>query len=67
MLTANYEYFRSNRENLLLPIQILFFQFFIVFLESTLTFEYYKKKNEPPHSSSISEAIDSERLAYLNA
>ena len=31
-----------------------------------IKFKKKKKKNEP-HSSGISEAIDSERLAYLNA
>ena len=41
MLTANYEYSRSNRENLPLPIQM---QFFIAFLESTLNFEDFEKK-----------------------
>ena len=74
-LTANYEYSRSNRENLPLPIQMqlsekpkIFCQFFIAFLESTLNFEHFetKKKNES-HNSSISEVIDSERRAYLNA
>ena len=62
-MTTNYEYSRSNRENLPLPIQM---QFFIAFLESTLNFEDFEIKNEP-HSSSISEVIDSERRAYLNA
>ena len=41
-------------------------QFFTAFLESTLNFEHFEIKNEP-HSSSISEVIDSERRAYLNA
>ena len=40
--------------------------FFIAFLESTLNFEHFEKKNEP-HSSSISEVIDSQRRVYLNA
>ena len=69
MLTANYEYSRSNSENLPLPIEMqlsekskIFSKFFIGFLESTLNFE----KNEP-HSSIIPEVIDSERCAYLNA
>ena len=71
-MIANYEHSRSNRENLPLPIQVqlseklkTFSQFFIAFLESTLNFEHFEK-NEP-HSSSISEVIDSERRAYLNA
>ena len=71
-LTANYEYSRSNRENLPLPIQMqlsekpkTFSEFFIAFLESTLNFEHFEKKDEP-HRSSISEVIDPERHAYLN-
>ena len=43
-----------------------FSPFFIAFLESALNFEHFEKKNEP-HSSSISEVIDSQRRAYLNA
>ena len=43
-----------------------FCQFFKVFLGSTLNFEHFETKNEP-HSSSISEIIDSKRRAYLNA
>ena len=72
-LTANYEYSRSDRENLPLPIQLqlseklkTFSQFFIEFLESTLNLEHFEKKDEP-HSSSIYEVTDSERRAYLNA
>ena len=45
-LTANYEYSRSNWENLLLSIQMQLFEIpkifcciFIAFLESTLNFE----------------------------
>ena len=72
-LTANYEYSRSNRENLPLQIQIklskkplIFCCSFFAFLESTLNFQCSEKKNEP-HRSSISEFIDSKRCAYLNA
>ena len=72
-LTTNYEYSRSNRKNLPLPIQRQlsiklnnFSQFFIAFLKCTLNLEHFEKKNEP-HSSSLSEVIDSERRAYLNA
>ena len=72
-LTANYEYSRSNRENLPLPIQMQLSKklkriciFFIVCLEFTLNFEYFEKKNEL-HSVRISEVIDFERRAYLNA
>ena len=45
-----------------------FFQFFIAFLESILNFKHFeKKKKNEPHSSSISEVIDSQRRVYLNA
>ena len=73
MLTTNYEYSRSNRENLPLPIQRQISeklkncsQNFYCVLECTLNFEHFERKNEP-HSSSISEVIGSERPAYLNA
>ena len=39
---------------------------FIVFLESTLNFEHFEKKNEH-HSLSISEICDSEKRGCLNA
>ena len=38
---------------------------FIAFLESTLNFEDFRKKNEPL-SLSTSEIIDSKRRGYLN-
>ena len=41
-------------------------QFFIVCLEFTLNFEHFEKINEPRRIS-ISEVIDFERRAYLNA
>ena len=51
MLTANYEYSRSNRENLQLPIQIklskkppIFCCIFFPFLESTLIFQCSERK-----------------------
>ena len=72
-MTANYEYSRNNTDNLPLPVQMqlsgklkTFSRFFIAFLESTLNFEHFEKKDEP-HSSSIYEVTDSERRAYLNA
>ena len=50
-LNANYEYSRSNRENLPLPIQMQLSEkpktspgYFIAFLESTLNFEHFFKK-----------------------
>ena len=72
-LTTDYEYSRSNRENLPLPIQRrlsekleTFSEFFIRILDVTFLNGIFWNKNEP-HSSSISEVIDSERRAYLNA
>ena len=71
-MTADYKYSGSNRKNLLLPIQMQlskkpkwFCSIFIAFLESTLNFEHFERKNEP-HSLSISETIDSKRRGYLN-
>ena len=69
MLTANYEYSCSNRENFTASNSnaiIWKTKNIFSFFESTLSFEHFEKKNEP-HSSSISEVIDSERRAYLNA
>ena len=50
-LTANYEYSRSNTDNLPLPVQMqlsekleTFSPFFIAFLESALTFKHFEKK-----------------------
>ena len=67
------KYSRSNRENLPLPIQRQlseklknFSEFFIRILDVTFLNGIFWNKNEP-HSSSISEVIDSERRAYLNA
>ena len=76
-LTATCEYFRSNRENLPLPIHMkisknleTFYPSFIEFLESTLKFEYLKKKKRKKKLAlqrSISEIIDSGRRDNLNA
>ena len=72
MLTANYEYYRSNRENLPLVIQILLSKitqpFSCSFSLSWNLHEisYFLKKHEP-HRSSISEVIDFEICAYLKA
>ena len=53
-LTANYQYFRSNRENLHLPIEIKltekpskFFGSFFPFSGSKLSFPSSEKKKEP--------------------
>ena len=40
--------------------------FFIALFGPTLNFEHFEKKNEP-HSSSISEVINSQRRVYVNA
>ena len=56
-LTAYDEYFRHNRKNLLLPIQVKL---------STLNLNILKEKNES-HSSRISEIIGSQGCGYLNA
>ena len=72
-LTANYEYSRTNRKNWPLPIQIKlskkpsifccnFCCSFGIYIKSSM----FWKINEP-HRSSISEVIDSEKWAYLNA
>ena len=72
-LTANYDYSRINRENL--PLQnsaklskkpSYFCSIFFAFLESELNFQCFEKKNEPLRSS-ISEVIDFEICACLNA
>ena len=71
-LTANYEYSRSNTDNLPLPFQMQlseklkrFFAFFIAFAESALNFEHFEQKKWL-HSFGISEVIDSQRRVYLN-
>ena len=50
-LTANYEYSRSNTDNLPLPVQMQlslklkrFSEFFIAFFQSALNFEHFEKK-----------------------
>ena len=71
-LIPNYEYFRSNRDNLHLPIEIKlsekpskFCSTFFPLLGSKLNLPCSEiKKN--PHRLSIPAVIDSERCAYLN-
>ena len=70
-MSADYEYFRSNRENIPLPIQMRISQKpktnwcnLIAFLQSTLNLKHFEK-NEP-HRLSISGIIDSVRHGYLN-
>ena len=72
-LTATCEYSHSNRENLPLPIQIklseipeIFYGILFAFLVSTGNFQCSESKNKP-QKSSVSEVLDSERCAYLNA
>ena len=50
-LTANYEYSRSNTDNLPLPVQMqlseklkTFYRFFIAFFESAVNFEHFERK-----------------------
>ena len=54
-LTADYKYSPPNRDNLTQPIrtklsqkQEAFSQFFLAFSKSTLNFEHFKKKDDPP-------------------
>ena len=71
-MTREYKYSRSNRQNLLLPIQrqlseklTVLTKFFIPILKITLKLEHFGKHQ--PHSSSSSEFIDSEKRVYLIA
>ena len=73
MVSANYEYSRSNRENLPLPIEIKlskkawnFFRYFFGIFVCTWNFQCSEKKKEPYRSGS-SEVIDFKPWAYLNA
>ena len=74
-LPVNCEYSRINRQNLQLPIQMIwskkpeiscmFFFFFLIF-KIYIKFPMFWKMNEP-HRSSISQLIDSKTCPYLNA
>ena len=71
-LTSDYKYSRQNMENLWqqVPKQIIrkaqtFSGFFIAFLKSTLTFEYFEQKDQS-HSLSITEINNCETGSYLN-
>ena len=75
-LTGNYEYSRSNGENLRLPITSNYLKNYKVFAILFFHFWYRheisntvkkKKKKKEPHWSTASEVIDSEKCAYLNA
>ena len=70
-MTAYYEYSGSDRDNLILPIQMQLsetietsFLFFIAILKSALNFEHSVKKSEP-RGYIISEVIDSQRRVYI--
>ena len=71
-MTANYEYSRSNRENLPLPIQMqlsgkptTFLSIFCCIFGIYINFEHFETKKNDPHSLSISEVNDSEKRASL--
>ena len=73
MLTADYEYSRSNTEKLPVPIQMqlpekleTFSRFFIAFLESFSNFKQLEKKDES-HGPNIPEVIHSERPISLHS
>ena len=70
-LTADYHYFRYNRENLwgqvLMQISRklkTFFGFSIPFLKSSLNLEYFKREDQS-HSLSITEVSNYETGSYL--
>ena len=71
-LTADYKYFRQNRENLSQEVQMQIplklktcSRFFIPLLKSTLNLEYFEKKDQS-HSLSINEIINCEKGSYIN-
>ena len=61
--------FTATNSNAVIQKTKNFCCFFIALLESKLNFQQFekKKKKKELHSSSVSEVIDSERRAYLNA
>ena len=72
-LTPDGKYSLGNRDNLPQPIQMqlsqkpkIFPPPFTAFLRSTLNSEHFEKRSEP-HTLCISEIIDCERRAYVNA
>ena len=73
-MTANYEYSCTNADDLPLPVKMqspsklkTFSPILIAFFDSALNFEHLEKKKNQGQSSHISEVIDSQGLAYLNA
>ena len=70
-MTAVYNYFRWNLENLRQQVQTLISQkvktlsgFFIASLKSTLNLEYFEKKDQS-HSLSITEINNCRTISYL--
>ena len=71
-MTAIYDYFRSNLENLQQQVQTLislkpetFSQHFIALLKSALNVEYFEKKDQC-HSLSITEINNCKTSRYLS-
>ena len=72
-LSADGKYSLFNRDNLTQPIQMqvsrkqkTFSEFFSAFLKSSLNFEYFLKKDDPP-SWCISEITEQEKPGWKNA
>ena len=72
-LSADGKYSLLNRDNLTQPIQMqvsrkqkTFSEFFSAFLKSSLNFEYFLKKDDPP-SWCISEITEQEKPGWKNA
>ena len=73
-MTPDEKYFPGNRENLQESIKMKlskklksFSAFFTAFLKSTFNLKHFKKKKDEPHSQGLSEIIDCEIGAYVNA
>ena len=71
-LSADGKYSLLNRDNLTQPIQMqlsrkqkTFSEFFSAFLESSLNFEHFQKKDDS-HSWGISEMRECEKQGYMN-
>ena len=71
-MTAVYNYFRQNMENLQQQVQTLislkaktFSSYFIASLKSTLNLEYFEKKDQS-HSLSITEINNCRTSSYLS-
>ena len=71
-MTAVWNYFRYNLENLKKQVQTQislkrksFSEFFIAYMKSTLNLEYFEKKDQS-HSLSITEINNCKTSSYLN-